>query len=493
MLTGEAGAAVSLHAADLADALRSGPVVFETLTAVALMAARNAIAFHTWSEAGCELPAGATRATLVNDPPLALAAGDVLILATHPVRLTAVDELTDAVAGVDVVEIAWSPADAPPAALALDGALAHGNVALADHGLTLTGVPLGVAPDDVRPWRPAVPVPALTRAVPFALTDARSETVLDPGSAVAALRLSDGEDTWEALPELLGATGDTKAFVVELERDGSSWLRFGDDTNGARPSPGTLLTFDRVRSGVGAAGNVGPGTLSRVVSALAGITRVDNPLAAAGGADAEDIESIRRAAPAAFRVQQRAVTEADWVDVTERRPDVQRAAAVIRWTGSWYAVAVMIDRLGGLPVTSDPGFMADISAYLDRFRVAGYDLTVRDPIWVPIDLAVTVCVAPEHFRADVETGVRHALGRLFDPDNLTFGQPVFVSSIVTAAAAVDGVSKVLVTTFHEFGKADAGELADGVLAVGALEVARLDDDASFPERGRLALTVEGGR
>jgi predicted phage baseplate assembly protein len=238
------------------------------------------------------------------------------------------------------------------------------------------------------------------------------------------------------------------------------------------------------------------------VTDLTGIDRVSNPLPAAGGADAEDIESIRRAAPVAFTVQKRAVTEADWVEVTQRRHDVQRAAARIRWTGSWYTAMVMIDRVGGLPVTSDPVFLADIQTYLDRFRIAGYDLTVRDPIWVSLDLAVHVCVDPEHYHAEVERRVRRALGSavnpdgtkgLFHPDNFTFGQPVFVSAIVAAAAAVEGVTNVTVTRFQQFGKADTGELAEGVLAVGDLEVPRLDNDPSLPEHGRLELAVEGGR
>jgi len=534
VLTGEAGADPRLDPAELADALRSGPVVFETLTPVGLAADRNAIDFYTWSEDDCCLPSGTTQATIVDAPGVALAPGDVVVLeeiagpATglaadadpahrHPVRLTSVRALTDGVTGVAVRELAWAAADALPFPLQLTSrpdpggppvtiSVARANVALADHGLTLAKVPLGVAPADVRPWRPQVPVPDLTRTVPLTAADtsgpAAAATALDPGTAVAAFRLTDGEDHWDPLPDLLGAVGDTKAVVVELERDGGSVLRFGDDTNGARPGVGTMLAFETVRTGVGSSGNVGADVLSRVVSTLAGFERVANPLAAVGGADAEDIESIRRNAPAAFLVQQRAVTEADWVEVTERRDDVQRAAAVIRWTGSWYTVTVLIDRVGGLGVTDDPVFLADVETFLDRFRVAGYDLTLRDPIWVPIDLAVLVCVDPEHFQSDVEQGVRAALGSqtnpdgskgLFHPDNLTFGQPVFVSSIVAAASAVDGVSKVVVTKFQQFGKAAAGELDAGVLAPTDLEVARLDDDPNFPENGRLDLEVKGGR
>jgi hypothetical protein len=535
VLTGEPGDSPTIDPGDLAAALGRRPVVFETLTPVAMRAARNEIAFHTWSDAECCLPAGSTRATLVNDPDLELARGEVVLFEEvrdpttglaadadvghrHPVRLTRVTPLVDPVEGsLAVVEIRWDTADALPFPLQLTSrpdpgeppvavSVARGNVALADHGLTLADVPLGVVPTGVRPWRPAVPVPALTRAVPLTSADealpAANATVLDAGRGRPAHTLTDGEEPWEAIPDLLGATGDTKAVAVELERDGTARLRFGDDVNGRRPGVGTGFMLARVRTGGGAAGNVGPGVLARTVSALDGIRRVTNPLPAAGGADAEDIESIRRAAPVAFRTQQRAVTEADWVEVAQRRPDIQRAAARIRWTGSWYTVTVILDRIGGLEVTADAGFRADVESYLDRFRIAGYDLTVRDPAWVPLDLAVFVCVDPGHFRSDVERRVRRALGAsvgpdgargLFHPDNLTFGQPVFVSAIVAAAKAVEGVTKVEVRRFHQFGKADAGELAAGVLGVGALDVARLDDDPSFPERGRLELEVEGGR
>lgn len=535
LLTGEPGADPRIDPDDLGDALRGGPIVFETLTPVGLSAARNAIAFHTWSDAECCLPAGTTSATLVNDPPLGLRAGEVLLLEEvrspvtglagdadprhrHPVRLTAVTERLDPVeGGLAVVEIMWGAADALPFPLQLTSrpdpgrppvrvSVARGNVALADHGLTLSGLLLGVVPPGDRPWRPPLPVPALTRAVPLTAGDealpASSATALDPGRAVAALRLTDGEEPWDALPDLLGAVADTKAVVVELERDGGSWLRFGDGVNGSRPGVGTMFAVERVRTGVGAAGNVGYGVLARVVTPVEGILRVANPLPASGGADAEDIESIRRAAPVAFRVQQRAVTEADWVEVAERRADVQRAAARIRWTGSWYTVTVLLDRVGGLPVTEDARFLAEVEAYLDRFRIAGYDLTVRDPLYVPLDLGVRICVDRDHFRTDVERRVRRALGSsanpdgtkgLFHPDRLTFGQTLFASAIVAAAMGIEGVTTAEVTRFHQFGKADAGELAAGVLAVGALEVARLDDDPSFPERGRLELVVEGGR
>ena len=57
-----------------------GATVFATLHPLRLAAARSALAFHTWSDTECRLPAGATSATFVRGAGLDLLAGDVLVL-----------------------------------------------------------------------------------------------------------------------------------------------------------------------------------------------------------------------------------------------------------------------------------------------------------------------------------------------------------------------------------------------------------------------------
>jgi hypothetical protein len=154
---------------------------------------------------------------------------------------------------------------------------------------------------------------------------------------------------------------------------------------------------------------------------------------------------------------------------------------------------VVVDRFGGAAVRDDPIFSAALLAHLDPFRLAGYDLELRDPEYVPIELALRVCIVPSAFRAEVERALVPALEALFDPDRLTFGDPVFLSTLHTAALAVDGVERVQPVRFQRFGRAPMGELEAGVLGVGDLEVPRLDNDPSFPENGRIELQLEGGR
>jgi predicted phage baseplate assembly protein len=224
-------------------------------------------------------------------------------------------------------------------------------------------------------------------------------------------------------------------------------------------------------------------------------------LPAQGGVDPETAEQIRRDAPEAFRTQERAVTPEDYADVSGQHADVQKASATFRWTGSWHSVFITADRRGGEPV--DREFEQEILDHVERFRMAGYDLEVDGPRYVPLHLAMTVCVEPEHFRADVRAALMRIFSKgwlddgrtaLFHPDNFTFGQPVYLSEIYAAAQSVQGVSSVVIDRFQRLrAPRDPQSLEEGVLKLDRLEIARLDNDPNFPERGVLKLNIGGGK
>ena len=302
---------------------------------------------------------------------------------------------------------------------------------------------------------------------------------------------------WLPQPDLLASGRFARELTVETEYDGTAFLRFGDDEHGQRPLTGTQFVAD-YRTGNGVAGNVGREALAHAVT-NATISAVSNPLPAAGGVEPESGDEVRRDAPYAFQVQERAVTEPDYAEVTERSREVQRAAATFRWTGSWHTVFVTADRLGGHAV--DDGFETRLRSWLERYRMAGYDLEVDAPVFVPLEIGLHVCVLPGHFRSDVATRVTTVLsdsvlpdGRLglFHPDNLTFAQPVYLSAVLAAVHSVTGVQSVDVTAFQRQRQPQTSGLVSGVLPMGRLEIARLDNDPSFPERGVLDLTFGGG-
>jgi hypothetical protein len=541
--SGADGATLPVHTAVLTSEEGDGAVVFETLAAVTLVPAHDEIAFYTWSDLECCLPAGATAATLVATVP-PLAPGQLLLLEEvkgastgaaadadphhrHVVRLTRAAPGSDPLTGQQVMEVEWDAADALPFPLVLSAvtddahgaqpvagvSVARGNLAPADHGATVAGEDLGAATDPLdRPFRPRLARAPLTQAVPllggpagFAAAPAALLGGFKPADAVPAVTLLSAGQTWFPAPDLLANGRFDRAFVVEVSEDGAAGLRFGDDENGRAPLAGATFSAT-YRVGNGAAGNLGAGALARValpagLASLAdGILSVRNPLPAAGGAEPESLEEARLYAPQAFRRQQRAVTEADYAAVAQRHPEVQRAAATFRWTGSWYTVFLTVDRLGGTAV--DAAFKERLRAYMERFRMAGYDLEVDGPTPVPLDLALDVCVAADYFRGQVLAALRERFGTglladgrrgFFHPDEWTFGQPVYLSRIYAAAAEIQGVASVTVKRFQRWGRPPRSEIEDGVLPVGRLEIAELANDPNFQENGRLELAMGGGK
>src|SRR4029077_7144888 len=245
---------------------------------------------------------------------------------------------------------------------------------------------------------------------------------------------------------------------------------------------------------------VGAESLAHIVTGLNGVSLVRNPFPPQGGVEPETIEDVRQRAPAAFRTQERAVTEADYAEVTQRDKRVQRAAATFRWTGSWYTVFLTVDRLGGLLV--DDPFKTGIRDFVERYRMAGYDLEVDAPRFVSLQIEMHVCVKPDYFRSDVKAALLEIFssrilpdGRrgVFHPDNFTFGQTVYLSPLIAAAQAVDGVGSVQITIFQRQGQEDPQPLQDGFLPMGRLEIARCDNDPNFVEHGVFVLTVAGGK
>ena len=305
---------------------------------------------------------------------------------------------------------------------------------------------------------------------------------------------------WTLQRDLLASNPEAAEFVAETENDGMTVLRFGDNIHGLRPKEGTAFSAT-YRVGNGTAGNVGAQAICHIVSSVSGVfDDVTNPLPAGGGIDPEDIAAARRDAPEAFRTQERAVTAADYAAAAERRTEVQRAAATFRWTGSWHTVFVTADRLGGAGV--DARFEARLRRHLERFRMAGYDLEVDAARAVALDIALHLCVWPGYFRSEVLRAVQLELGAgvlpdgrpaVFHPDNFTFGQPVFLSRIVAAAQAVQGVEAVVVKKFERLGQPDKLPMAAGVIPMGRLEIAQLANNPNFRERGRLSLHAGGGK
>ena len=311
---------------------------------------------------------------------------------------------------------------------------------------------------------------------------------------------------WMPQGDLLESDGETRDFVVEIDNYGRAHLRFGDGDRGRSPIPNTILTAS-YRVGNGARGNVGAEAISHFVfrQPTTGVKlRVRNPMPARGGIDPEPLAQATLFAPMTFRRQlERAVTRDDYALLAQQSDPAhiqQASAAPLRWTGSWYEVQVAIDPFGKEDL--DQNLREEVEGYLYRYRRIGHDLRVSPARYVPLDIELTVCVLEHYLRADVEAALLDLFGNrvlpdgrlgFFHPNNLSFGDGVYLSQIVAAAQGVTGVESTRVTRLQRLFEAPNQEIENGVLPTGAVEVARLDNDRSFPEQGQLSLKIGGGR
>ena len=407
--------------------------------------------------------------------------------------------------------------------------VARGNIILVDHGRTIKQDP----PFDPVPteqtevccegegrvsettltagkFRPHLSRGPLVFAEPLARNAAASRLLNQhPRCAIPSVQLSattSEPNEWLPRLDLLSSDGEAAHFVVEVDDEGLAHLRFGDGDCGRMPDAGTAFVA-KYRVGGGVGGNVGAESIKQIVWPNErrddGITRVRNPLPARGGAAPEPIAEAKLFAPRAFRKElQRAIIADDYAAIVMREfpAEVQRAGAELRWTGGWYSVRVAIDPRGSLQ--SSPALLRQIERRLRRYRRMGHDVQVVPARYVPLEIELIVCVQSHYLRGHVraalldvfQSGARsNGEPGFFHPDNLTFGDSIYLSRLVAAAQAVEGVESVQVTKMQRRFQAANHEIDHGVLPIGPLEVARLDNDPINPENGILKLDVRGGR
>lgn len=541
-------------------AIAAADAVFEIMADATLDGALNRIEIHTWGNRECCLPRGTTSVDLRTDLTAKLSKGDYLLfeevlgpstglqadadrMHRQVVRLTEVALTQDPVLALALTRITWAPADALRfplclSAVAIDGVLdgtfidnvsvARGNLALADHGRSLQdpwypedpsapgaeGIETGF-----RPFRFQLQEAPLAFRIPLPGADAPASELLvtDPGQALPEVtelivQLNGINQTgWKPIgPDLLSADPFLRRFVVETDNEGRALIRFGDNVFGEAPSNGSFLR-PTYRVGVGTPGNVGAEALAHIFfdAALPTIVSIRNPLPAWGGIDPQPVEQVKQLAPAAFRAEQfRAVTEDDYARAAEKHPLVSKAVAQFRWTGSWHTVFITVDPKEQVEVT--PELRKRVKDWVTRFTLAGYDLEIRPPKYVALDIEADVCVEPDHFRSDVEQAVLRALSSrrfadgtlgFFHPDNFTFGEPLYLSRLYLAIERVEGVDSAIVTRFRRFDEHDpetarpatAANIARGFVAIAGLEILRVDGDPNFPENGTLRLHMRGGK
>ena len=348
--------------------------------------------------------------------------------------------------------ITWDDLTTLPAGFAwhLHNLKVYGNVARVSHGRTVHET-LGGS-DGVTPFQR------------FALRE--SPVTVLPGVAGGEPELEVRVDDvlWTRVQDFAPSAPDDRHYRAITDAERVTAVVFGDGRNGAVPPSGRKNVTAVYRVGLGLAGNVEPGRLSRLKRAHPLVDRVVNPTLVAGGSEPAGPEGIRAQATRWIRTFDRAVSVADHADLALTMPGIARAAARADQKGG--VILVVADSTGG-----DPALTA-VRAFLDARRDVSVPLTLTGPHARDIKLGVDLEPDPAFRLETVKDSVRAALGG--DGGQFTFaasglGQPAYLSDVYARLEVVPGVAGVRV---HTFCVEQHDTLAD-VIAAGVDEWLRL--------------------
>ena len=270
----------------------------------------------------------------------------------------------------------------------------------------------------------------------------------EPWTEVANFSRSNENDrhfTWDSVSGLV-------SFGPRVRQPDGRFVQFG-----AIPPAGAAVWVTGYRRGGGARGNVGPGSLSVLRSAVPYVDRVTNPRPATGGIDAETLDNAKVRAPLTLVSGGRAVTAGDHERLAlEATPRVSRALCVppaevgqptrllIVPDPGRPADAVQIDDMA-----LDDELFAQLSEFLEPRRLVGTSLELGTPKYLGVSVAAAVRILPGRAPAAVKQRCLDAIATYLSPtqggpngDGWPFGLDLTSGAVANVLGEVPGVEQV---------------------------------------------------
>jgi hypothetical protein len=252
---------------------------------------------------------------------------------------------------------------------------------------------------------------------------------------------------WHEVDSFAGRGPNDRVYVTSTGEDGRTRVTFGDGVHGARLTTGVENVRARYRVGVGADANVAENRITQLAVRPLGVSAVNNPVPATGGANADDASQVRRGIPLAASALDRLVGISDYADFARVRAGIGRAAARRVFDEAREVVHVTIAGTDDVPLTDDSGIVTSLRASLRTFGDPALPVTVAVRELVLLLISASIAVAPDYTFSLVEPRVRAALLDRLGFAARELGQPAYLSEVVATAQRVPGVDHVHVDIF----------------------------------------------
>ncbi|QZZ22018.1 putative baseplate assembly protein [Leptothermofonsia sichuanensis E412] len=245
-------------------------------------------------------------------------------------------------------------------------------------------------------------------------------------------------------------------------------IQFGDGLNGLIPPTGIgNVRMTRYQTGGGTIGNRAASTIVQLKTTVPYIEKVTNSEAAAGGADAESLDSLVERMPRTLRHRGRAVTLEDYEDLAKlASPDVARARCIpLRNLQLVSNSAIEAENPQPLepgvlsliivPYSNDPKPLPSLELLnrIQRYLQANSSMTARvvvvPPHYLSVNITTDLAVTSLEGASAVEQAVERKLSRFLHPltggldgNGWDFGREPHKSDFYRQIESVSGVDHV---------------------------------------------------
>ena len=316
-------------------------------------------------------------------------------------------------------------------------------------------------------------------------------------NAVEQVILIDGdgnEQVWTEVPDFLNSSAGDRHVIWDSTtgeiRFGPN-IRYADGTirqHGAVPPEGSRVAVTSYRYGGGAAGNVGPGTLTSLRSTMPYVASVENLSAAIGGVDAETVENAKLRGPQTLRAGARAVTAADYERLAaEADPAIARVRCLPPEAPGMPINLLLVPAskvepqatlLDDLALTA--GMVERVSDYLEERRILGTSIRVGTPYFQGVTVAALISARPGRPVSLVRERAMNLLYRFINPllggidgRGWPFDTDLNSATLYQLLEAVEGVERVDEVLLFEY------DLRNNERVGFARELVKLERDSLF--------------
>jgi predicted phage baseplate assembly protein len=243
---------------------------------------------------------------------------------------------------------------------------------------------------------------------------------------------------WKEVSSLYGRGPDEEVYTTSTDEQGITTIMFGDGRTGARLPTGSENIKATFRVGSGLEGLVDGGKLSLLMSPQIGLSKVNNPLAATGGDQPEQIEKARKNAPLTTLTLNRIVSLSDFEAFARAFGGIEKARADLIWNGERQMVHLTLAAPKGNPLSSN--IKDNLIQAIDNARHVNYPVKISNFKEVKFHIKAKIFVDPVYKSEEVVRKVEELLKSRYCFDQSEFGLSLSPSQAISIIQSVHGVT-----------------------------------------------------